>query len=73
MYMLENYPSPSRRFIKSSDFLATARNWMTTTITTSAEQIVNDQAKLVAEPNNDAKIGPRIDPNPKAPVLIAER
>lgn len=46
---------------------------MTTTIKTSAEQIVNDQAKLVAEPNNDAKIGPRIDPNPKAPVLIAER
>lgn len=44
-----------------------------TTINTKAAQIVKDQAKLVAEPIIDAKIGPRIDPKPKAPVLIAER
>jgi len=40
---------------------------------TRAPQIVKDHAKLVAEPNREAKIGPRIDPKPNAPVLIAER
>jgi len=72
MQMLENYPSPSC-LIKSSDFLATARNCMMRAMRTRAPQIVKDHAKLVAEPNREAKIGPRIDPKPNAPVLIAER
>lgn len=46
---------------------------MTETIKTSAAQIVKDHAKFVALPRSDAKIGPRIDPKPKAPVLIADR
>lgn len=57
----------------SSDFLTTARNWTTNVTSTRAAQIVKDQAKLVAAPNNDARIGPRMEPKPNAPVLIADK
>lgn len=71
IYILEN--CPSLRLMISSDFLKTARSWTTNAMSTRAAQIVKDQAKLVAVPNTDAKIGPRIEPNPNAPVLIADK
>ena len=41
------------------------------TMRTSPPQIVNDQRKSQAASRIDAKMGPRIDPKPNAPVLIA--
>ena len=44
---------------------------MTDTITTRMPQIVKDQLKLREDPRIEASIGPRIEPRPNAPVLIA--
>ena len=54
-------------------FLQTATSYTMATISTRSEQIVKDQEKFVAEPSRDARMGPRIEPNPKAPVLMADR
>jgi len=41
------------------------------TKTTTIPQIVNDQLKFREEPRIEARIGPRMEPKPNAPVLIA--
>jgi hypothetical protein len=44
---------------------------MIATQRTTNDIIVNDHLKSKAASRIDAAIGPRIDPNPKAPVFIA--